>query len=1163
MLVAMLSLLWSTPKAFAEWVYVNENVVPAAQMQPGKMYILESVSNTAAKNHYLTANNDNRKGLIDSTTVWIFEEAGTNQFTGEKEYVMRSVLGGYLVGGDVNSTVSDNRDDAIKFMLHGATDENAYYVVPATGDTIWFTTAIARNSSPGWTANSTTLANLESVEKLTGEDWAYPCYFLANWWTSSTAYWGYRDTNPWDLYEVEYNVDGAADLQAAIDEYEAAGYENYPHSDDQPYAFTTTAWNRLQTAYNNAIVAVSEDHTFDEYKAYEAALRGAMAALSSDESVTPMKEGYYYFVTAGACFINVNKDVRIYDDGSANIKWNIYPAYTDTTAYIWRMTAGTADGTWSIQDMSTGRFMDGTGVPSSTAVDFSIYSIGSGKVALRKSSLTGQYQYLHCNYHGSGSGTGAALTGWETSADASQWYIVPVRDQELIARLEAGLAQKTLNTKMAAALSTATSDSARAMVTGIVGTGLVTNGNQLFSNNMEQSEGSYADLIDGNYNTYFHTAWSGGSDVDDAYHYLQFNSTAELPSSVKIYWMRRNQASNANRPSIAVLSASADGNEWTMLGDTLRAIHTDTTTGAVTGVLPILPSQLTYFSDAFTVPSGMTKLRLTVYETRTGASATNPDGGVGATSPNYHHPFFTFSEFQVYPGTAFYGSNESNSQALRSDMAPVYQALVAAIATARGIATPTQQDIDALQTAIDNFEALWVDSTGIVNNISTANSLVENPTLGDEVGQFTQEAVDQLKAAITTAQGQAPYYRLTKVQYDAAADALQAAIDAFQNSMVVPTDGWYYIVSNVSETVRVEEGNNAQPTRGRVIYASGYDTGAGLSWGNTVAESEQNGRAIWNIKSLGNNTYALQNVAAGWYMGEGGGASTRILLSDTIVPYKFVSLGQGQIGLQPANGNPLVHAQWANHALVNWTSSPAVDSPCAWTFTALPETADEMKTFSPNRYYVVTVPYNTSEMPYATSADLSFYTIVGAEKSADGLTTAINLQNFSGDHLTAGQPVVMHVGENSEEGDVSVSMMLDHENNSTLVLEPSAQNGLHGALQTVALSLAGYGYFTSADSIQATRDDATRNISAQEGYITPQEITEIEGASTDLTLYIAGEGIGTVNGINTISVSDPKALVNVYTIDGVLVKKNVQAGNAANGLAKGLYIIGRTKVLVK
>jgi hypothetical protein len=52
---------------------------------------------------------------------------------------------------------------------------------------------------------------------------------------------------------------------------------------------------------------------------------------------------------------------------------------------------------------------------------------------------------------------------------------------------------------------------------------------------------------------------------------------------------------------------------------------------------------------------------------------------------------------------------------------------------------------------------------------------------------------------------------------------------------------------------------------------------------------------------------------------------------------------------------------------------------------------------------------------------------------------------------------------------------------------------------------------------------------------------------------------GFESGINDVKVTDD--VVDVYTIDGVKVKKAVKATEALQGLSKGLYIVGGKKVV--
>ena len=54
-----------------------------------------------------------------------------------------------------------------------------------------------------------------------------------------------------------------------------------------------------------------------------------------------------------------------------------------------------------------------------------------------------------------------------------------------------------------------------------------------------------------------------------------------------------------------------------------------------------------------------------------------------------------------------------------------------------------------------------------------------------------------------------------------------------------------------------------------------------------------------------------------------------------------------------------------------------------------------------------------------------------------------------------------------------------------------------------------------------------------------------------------------LNGISNAVTENKADNANVYSIDGVLVKKNAKASETTKGLSKGVYIVGGKKVLVK
>ncbi|MBP5514454.1 MAG: discoidin domain-containing protein, partial [Bacteroidaceae bacterium] len=148
--------------------------------------------------------------------------------------------------------------------------------------------------------------------------------------------------------------------------------------------------------------------------------------------------------------------------------------------------------------------------------------------------------------------------------------------------------------------------------------GLVQDASMYTSNAVQQGEGSIAALLDGTYESYFHSCWSNGPAED---HYLQ----AELPEATQkfqFYYKKRHNNNN-NRPTSIVISASNDG-----------ASFTDVMT--INSGLPTDASVLDYVSDVIDLGSAYKYVRFTITGTNNGAT-------------NNGHLFFTFSEFYMLP----------------------------------------------------------------------------------------------------------------------------------------------------------------------------------------------------------------------------------------------------------------------------------------------------------------------------------------------------------------------------------------------------------------------------------------------------------------------------------------------------------------------------------
>lgn len=138
--------------------------------------------------------------------------------------------------------------------------------------------------------------------------------------------------------------------------------------------------------------------------------------------------------------------------------------------------------------------------------------------------------------------------------------------------------------------------------------------------------------------------------------------------------------------------------------------------------------------------------------------------------------------------------------------------------------------------------------------------------------------------------------------------------------------------------------------------------------------------------------------------------------------------------------------------------------------------------------------------------------------------------------------------------------------NGTQLLNASAFSG--EVVATGDLTNEVYGGVTMVGAYEATRvtSDGSENwygynangqfVKANTGTIKPfRTAIKSTGSQSSFALKLDG----TVTGI--VNLENPNAKVDVYTISGVCVRKNVPAASALNGLSRGVYIVGGQKVV--
>ena len=148
----------------------------------------------------------------------------------------------------------------------------------------------------------------------------------------------------------------------------------------------------------------------------------------------------------------------------------------------------------------------------------------------------------------------------------------------------------------------------------------------------QESGNAYANLIDGNYTTFFHSGY--GNTIGSGSHYLQ----ADLGKAVKsfrFYFKKRSQ-NNANRPTKITIEGSNDGDTWAEVK-------------VISNGLPTEAAVTDYYSEEISSATAYSKLRFTINTTNTTSS------GIA---------FFTFSEFYILPND--YGKVAETFDAVRA-----------------------------------------------------------------------------------------------------------------------------------------------------------------------------------------------------------------------------------------------------------------------------------------------------------------------------------------------------------------------------------------------------------------------------------------------------------------------------------------------------------------
>ncbi len=910
----------------------------------------------------------------------------------------------------------------------------------------------------------------------------------------------------------------------------------------------------------NRLLAAEAPATEELVAAYKALVE-ASEKFNNEISVVP--DGYYAIRSNMADFVKNNNDIylTLYNDTT--------PGWTHketTAAQIWKVTK-LAEGGYALQNFKNKMYINKAAKSENgSLVDMTKELVTPAQFKPIKANgqwavyNTADEGFSYDPYgHGSCLFDEGKLQIWSPATEngGTSWTFEPVSEEEA-EKLLANEAQNELNIKLRNKF-----EEARRLYNAStnynVGEPIITDVSQIYANNWSPNEGMHLEyMIDGNKDTYWNSTWEAGQEQTPGEpHSLRIYNEAGFPDTVQVAYTMRQNDSWHRVPARMRIQVSNDAETW----ETLPNDMTLADFGGQSFLSSLHKDSLTY------IVSGIGGYKYVRFQTLV---SINNGGGVYFAN---NHAVFGYAEYNLYPIT---GVNE-NSYILQPSHKGVAFELFNAIQAAKAennSGNATQATYDKLVEAIEAFKAMSSnDST-----IAMARYNVENLTAGERIGEFPEADLDayvskaaQLLTEYDNAEGQLSADKIKEV-----VSGLKDAYTALYDKMVKPEGKWYVITT----------ADAARP--GMVLYAGGAHTHAfGNSYSYWLTGAYPSGSKEsynhWTLTKDKDGRYIPQNVGQGGFFGPYTGSGNTDYNYRPIcwyVPKAFtiVPFGDGQIGFLSAEGyyaknNGSWYAPGLDYAKADDSAPAFKSSSFAWTIDASEDVHGEFTTepyysgCANGRVIAITMPYEyTSPAQAISDADQSAediypYEIVGkvTTDEGDSIVTAYNLKMIDGESVKGGTPVIYIMPGEKYDASVTSTITFSPIMNTPVSAEVDTVNGLISVPATWNTTADHYGYFLEDSVVDEPKGTA---IGYQRAVILPRLVKNtVSDDEVDAIVYVKGAGM--LNGIKGAEIIAIKKFVNVYTTDGVLVRKHVDEANATAGLKKGVYVVGSKKVLVK
>ena len=992
-------------------------------------------------------------------------------------------------------------------------------------------------------------------QKSTGGDYTY----LGNLEGGKPFYSPWTDTNAWYIYEAVKETPKAMLLNYVMIYFpNGVSADVFPVGTNPGY-YGEEAVNKAIEVYNRANGMLEGTTEYSEEQYMNMAKEVEAAAKAIQASAVKLTEGYYFIKDSRGAgrywYVETATNGDLY---GSSVNYEVpEPLDANSAKYIWKVAPGTEEGTFTFKNMYSEVYLsDQTARLTSQANQTREWFLCGNEPGNFKVTDDGQQakpsfivSTLANQQVNTDHGFGGGLCKWNDKNDVGNCMHFIALADDVIESIREAAVQNALNEKLSAIY-----DKAVTMKKKNDGSlGLVTSVAQLSSNAAEPTggEGKLEALVDLDNKTYFHTNWSNPSSVEGA-HFVQADLQYAV-DGVKLDFVcrLRPQGKEDNYPKVADIQVTNNPEgDWVSVGD-FEFDYTEDVTyakGTIGGMKA--DSLCTAHAGHGTVAFGDAYRYIRIIP-----SVINGDKA-----------YWYLAELHFLP---LQDIENAYSQVAEADRTQ-FEALLAKAADELAAGKATQATITGLQASYDKVLAQIPDPARITDLVAEVKKAIESAQEGDEPGYYAAGSIATIQAAVAAAQA-AIVPGLTLAQVDQVVATLQAAFDAFHASMVLPEVGQLYLLRSAS--VAANGAGNAWNSKDAPIYSVNNAKVGALRFtvlDGTAEKAEElsdtidfdtNMRYLWKVTAATAEGVALQNLGTGmWISAEVEGNNGQMTQSTEESMLKYHLKAPGEFVFEVGEG---LYANFqAGGAMVAWNNAYDQNAPIKFeSHDAAMLPTDYRWAVTPNVMQVITLPVAIDGIVEAGTV----YEVLGL--NADG--NKILLMENDGEEIAAGQPFVYKapsapelwekVGRNMNLA-IFYAVQDPSAEELTYVYEGVKGAGFCGTVAETDTIGAQNGYLNENGAFAGVASEQTKAIGVNSGYF-----TGLLGAAEDESLATAEIDLGdfALTGISEAQTVILPAQVNVYSIDGKIVRRNVKTGSALRNLPAGVYIMGGQKVLVK